>query len=107
MSCKKNFYCPLRSSSQPIQPDVINEHLARTAGDCHVALCAKTDSNPVNVSQNYALIGALFSLGRQLLYFLKGNGTIVDPEIVDDTVAVVIAAVASTQEHRASGIDPL
>ena len=53
------------------------------------------------------LIGALFSLGRQLLYFLKGDRPVVDSEIVKDAITVVIAAVAATQEQGASRINPL
>ena len=52
-------------------------------------------------------IHTLLYLGHQLPYLLKGDGTIVDPEIVDDAVTVFIAAVAATQEDGASGIDPL
>ncbi len=44
------------SFSRPIQPDVIEEHLARTAGDRHVTLGPQSDSDPVNVGQDYALI---------------------------------------------------
>ena len=47
---------------------------------------------------------ALFSLGRQLLYFHEGDGPVIDPKIVDDAVAVFIAAVAATQEDGASWI---
>ena len=47
----------LRSSSRPIQPDVIIEHLARTAGRRHIALGAEANCDAVNIGQIYALIG--------------------------------------------------
>ena len=52
-------------------------------------------------------IDALFSLGRQLLYFREGDGAVVDAEIVYDAVTVLIAAVAAAQEDCASGFNPL
>ena len=43
--------------SRLIKPDIVNIHFARTARDCHVAPGAQANGNPVNVSQNDALIG--------------------------------------------------
>ena len=43
--------------SLKFEPDVIEKHLARTAGDRHVALSSQTNRNPVNVAQIDALIG--------------------------------------------------
>ncbi len=45
------------SLSRLIQTDVVNIHLARTAGYRHVALCTQANGNPVNIGQNDTLIG--------------------------------------------------
>ena len=48
----------------------------------------------------------LSSLGRQLQYFVAGEGAIVDAEIVKGAVTVVIVAVATAQEQGVSRLDP-
>ena len=45
------------SFSRLIQSDIVKEHLARTTGRCHVALGAKANRNPVDVSQVDTLVG--------------------------------------------------
>ena len=49
-------HLPLRNIPWPIQSYIVKIHLTRTTGDCRVALVTQTDSNPVNVSQIYALV---------------------------------------------------
>ncbi len=45
------------SFSRLVQADVIEEHLARAAGSRHIVPGSQADRYPVNVSQDYTLIG--------------------------------------------------
>jgi hypothetical protein len=42
-----------------VQSDIIKVHFPRTAGDCHIALSAKTNRYPVHITQNNALISQI------------------------------------------------
>jgi len=45
-----NYFGTLFSSfSRPIQPDIVEEHLAGTAGDSRIAPGSKSDCNPVDI----------------------------------------------------------
>ena len=46
----------LGGSSRPVQSDVVNKHLARTARRRYVAFCPQADRNPVNIVKAYSLI---------------------------------------------------
>ena len=37
------------SLSRPVKADIVKEHLARSAGDRHVAFCAKANRNLINI----------------------------------------------------------
>ena len=46
----------LSGSSRPVQPDVVNEHLTRTARRRHVAFRSLTDRYSVDIVKAYALV---------------------------------------------------
>ena len=46
----------LRFRLWSVQPDIIEVHLARTAGYRYIALGTQADCDPVNIGQDYALI---------------------------------------------------
>ena len=47
--CPQKRFLLLSSFSRPIQPDIVNVNLTRTAGYRHVVLSAQANRNPVDI----------------------------------------------------------